>query len=256
MEGFVIPLLLALVQGIAEWFPVSSSGHLALIQHFLNYDSGLLFTIALHFGTLMAVFFYFSKDIVEIARELLSFRFTSPYGRLGLLVLVGSIPAAIMGFLLNSIIDSLSSISLLILGFFITSLLLFAGSLAPKRTRKKFGFLAAFLIGFAQVFSLFRGISRSGTTIVSGLFLGLTEKDAIRFSYLLSIPLIIGANVLTIGTQRLPPSLLWASLVSFGISLGVMHVSFKYVLSDRKNLRWIALYVLILAIVLTLWFLL
>lgn len=248
MNEFIAALILAIVQGITEWFPVSSSGHLALTEHFLGYDGGLLFGIALHFGTLMAVFVYFGRDITDILREVLSFRFNTPNGRLGLLLFVASIPAAIFGFLLRDVVKSVTgNLALLALGFLITSIVLFVGSAAPRRT-KKLGVVGALFIGCMQVFSLFRGISRSGMTIGAGLLSGLNEKEAIRFSYLLSVPLILGANTFFIGNRTLPPDLLWATLVAFFVSLGVMHFSFTYVLNKRENLRWIGCYVLFVAL--------
>ncbi len=245
----LIALMLAVVQGIAEWFPVSSSGHLALLELFFDYEGGLFFGIVLHFGTLMAVFVYFGRDITNILRELLSLRFQTPDGRLGVLLIVASIPAAISGFLLRAIITQISgNLSMLALGFLITSIVLLIGSAAPKQTKRRMSIGGALLIGCMQVFSLFRGISRSGTTIAAGLLVGLPEKEAVKFSYLLSVPFILGANLISVGNLTLPSELLWATLLTFVVSLCVMHFSFTYVLNRRENLIWIAGYVLLLAL--------
>ncbi len=249
MSELIVALILAVVQGITEWFPVSSSGHLVLFEHFLGYEGGLLFEIALHFGTLMAVFVYFGRDITDILRELLSLRFKTPYGRLGVLLIVASIPAAVLGFLLRDVIMSVSgNLSMLALGFLITSIILAIGSQAPRNARR-LSYGGALLIGCMQVFSLFRGISRSGTTISAGLLFGLPEKEAVKFSYLLSVPLILGASLFSIENQILPRELLWATLLAFLVSLCVMHFSFTYVLNRREHLKWIAVYVLLLAMV-------
>src|SRR3989344_153906 len=248
MNDFVAALILAVVQGIAEWLPISSSGHLSLIESFLDYEGGLFFNVALHFGTLMAVFVYFGRDITDILRELLSLRFRTSNGRLGVLLLIASIPAAVLGYLLRDVIGGVSgNIGMLSLGFFITSVVLILGANAP-RNHRRLSTSGAFLIGCMQVFSLFRGISRSGMTITSGLLSGLPEKEAVRFSYLLSVPLILGANVFSIGNQTLPPELLWATLLAFFVSLGVMHFSFTHILNKRENLRWIALYVFLVGL--------
>jgi len=245
----LIALMLAVVQGIAEWFPVSSSGHLALLELLFGYGGGLFFGVALHFGTLMAVFVYFGRDITNILRELLSLRFQTPDGRLGVLLFFASIPAAISGFLLREIITQISwNLGMLALGFLITSIVLFVGAAAPRRVKRRLSIRGALLIGCMQVFSLFRGISRSGTTIAAGLLAGLPEKEAVKFSYLLSVPLIFGANIVSVGNRTLPSELLWATLLTFIVSLCVMHFSFTYVLNRRENLRWIAGYVLLLAL--------
>ncbi len=244
----LIALMLAVVQGITEWFPVSSSGHLALLELLFGYGEGLFFGVALHFGTLMAVFVYFGRDITNILRELLSLRFQTPNGRLGVLLVIASIPAAISGFLLREIITQISgNMGMLALGFLITSIVLLVGSAAPRQAKRRLGIFGALLIGCMQVFSLFRGISRSGTTIAAGLLAGLPEKEAVKFSYLLSIPLIFGANLVSVGNRTIPTELLWATLLTFVVSLCVMHFSFTYVLNKRENLRWIAGYVMLLA---------
>ncbi len=249
MSELIAALILAVVQGITEWLPISSSGHLALFEHFLRYEGGLFFGVALHFGTLMAVFVYFGRDITDIVRELLSLRFTTPKGRMGVLLLVASVPAAVLGFLLRDAIARVSgNLGMLALGFLITSVVLVIGSMAPRRARARLGAGSALLIGCMQVFSLFRGISRSGMTIAAGLLAGLSEKEAVKFSYLLSVPLIFGANALTIGNQTLPRELLWATLLAFFVSLCVMHLSFTYILNKREHLRWIALYVFLVGL--------
>ena len=248
MNELLAALVLAVVQGVTEWLPISSSGHLELLQHFLGYKTGLLFTLALHLGTLMAVFVYFGKDIVDIAREVLSLRFHTFHGREGVLLALASVPAALFGFLLRDVIASVSgNLAMLAFGFLITSVVLFIGARAPRRAKARLDIAGALLIGCMQVFSLFRGISRSGTTISAGLLAGLPEKEAVRFSYLLSVPLILGANLVSLGNVTLPPEMILATLVAFVVSLGVMHVSFTYVLNDRKNLRWFAVYTLLLA---------
>ena len=168
-----------------------------MAEHLLGYEGGLEFEIALHFGTLMAVFVYFGKEIVEILRELFSLRFGTPNGKLGVYVLVGSIPAGIAGFLLRDVIGGAGNLGLLALGFMVTGTVLVLGSYAPRRL-KTLTSGRAVLIGIAEAFSLLRGISRSGTTIVAGLWCGMREKDALIFSYLLSIPLILGANILKV----------------------------------------------------------
>jgi undecaprenyl-diphosphatase len=251
MDDFLSALILAVVQGIAEWFPISSSGHLVLVSHLLGYENTLAFDLALHFGTLMAVFVYFGKDITNIVRDLLYVRFSTDSGRMGLYLLAASLPAAIIGFIFHDFVSSsINDLGLLTLGFFITAVLLMIGSFDVSPRRKKLSYILAFFIGLAQCASFFRGISRSGTTVTSGLLLGLDEKTALRFSFLLSIPIISGANLLELGNVPLPPEFFWASLVSFIVGLVTINLLMKVVLTTKKNLRWFALYVFIIALAL------
>ncbi len=286
MSELISALVIAIVQGLTEWIPVSSSGHLVLFERLLGYRGGMMFDVALHFGTLMAVFVYFGSDIVDIVKDLLSGKFGSENGRLGLLIVVATIPAVIVGFLLRNIFEEVfASLGIVALGFGITGLFLliasFSRGVSDRRAHpptqnssgellleergkklggrvmeigeKRFSYLDGFLVGCAQVFALFPGISRSGATISSGLLLGLDEKSAMKFSFLMSIPIIFGANILVIGNNTLPSSLVWATLVSFVVGLLTIHILYKWVLTSRRNLKWFAIYALLLAAGLGIW---
>lgn len=255
MNELLAQFILAVVQGISEWFPISSSGHLILVSKLIGYDNTLAFDIALHLGTIMAVFVYFSKDIMNILRDLLSLKFHTENGRMGLFVLVASIPAGILGFTFRHFFEtSLNNLVLLFLGLSITAILLFISSLDLNvKKKEKITFKLALLIGIAQCASLFRGISRSGSTICAGVLLGLDQKKAARFSFLMSIPIILGANFLTLGTEKIPLSYLFAVVVSFIVGLASIHVLLKFVLTSKKNLRWFGLYVSIVALALGLY---
>ncbi len=245
----ITALLIAVVQGITEWIPVSSSGHLVIVEKLLNFNGGLFFDVALHFGTLMAVFVYFGKDITDIIQDLLKMRFGSENARLGLLLIVATIPAALVGFFFKDVFEfAFGNLGIVALGFGITGLFLFIASLDFGRERR-LGAFGALLIGFSQVLSLFPGISRSGATISSGLLFGLREEQAVKFSFLMSIPIIFGANILVIGSNKLSPELIWATLVSFLVGLLAIHLVYRYVLTSKKNLRWFGVYALILAVV-------
>lgn len=252
VSEFVSALILAIIQGVTEWFPVSSSGHLVLAESVLQYSGGLLFSVALHFGTLMAVFVYFGKDITDIVRDVFSGKWSTEPGKMGLLLIVSSIPAVIVGFLVKDVFDSLfSDLGIVAFGFGITGLFLLISSMNFNRRIgkiKKLGYGKAFFIGIAQAFSIVPGISRSGATISSGVLFGLNEKNSMRFAFLMSIPVIFGANIIVIGNNTLPPNLIWATLVSFVVGLLSIHVVFKYFLIKRKNFRWFAFYCLLLAL--------
>lgn len=243
-------LILALVQGILEWFPVSSSGHIYLFEVLLGIQTGLDLEVALHFGTLMAVFVYFRKDIINIVRDLLHSKWGTANSRLGFLIIVASIPAATFGFLFRSYFELSSTFFVLGLGWIVTSTVLFIGAFSTTRlnSASSLGFSKALLVGFAQVVSLVPGVSRSGMTISSGLLFGLKEKEAVKFSYLLSIPTIIGANLVTFGNRTIPIELLLPSLVCFIVGLIFVHVSFNFVLRNKRNLIWFGIYTLLLGL--------
>ncbi len=249
VSEFISALILAIIQGITEWVPISSSGHLVLFERFLGYSGGLLFDVSLHFGTLMAVFVYFGKDIVDILEDLLKGKFKSENGRLGLMLIVGSIPAFLIGFFAKDYFDSVfTNLGVLALGFALTGMFLFIASLPGNVKVDKLGWRGAFFIGVTQALAIVPGISRSGSTISGGIMLGLDEKAAMKFAFLLSIPVVFGANVISIGNSALPPELIWATLVSFIVGLASIHLIFSYVLVSRKNLSWFGLYCILLAI--------
>ncbi len=262
-EELFAALMLAIIQGITEWLPISSSGHLILFERLLGYPGGLTFDVALHFGTLMAVFVYFGKDIVDILQDLCRLRFKTENGKLGLLLIVASIPAGIVGFLAKDYFESvLSNLAVVAVGFGVTGLFLLIAAVyripgsKGKGKFTGFGYGRAFLVGIAQALSIVPGISRSGSTIASGVLAGLSEKNAMKFGFLMAIPVIFGANILTVGQSTLPSELIWASFVSFLVGLLTIHVLFKYILVKRKNFIWFGAYCLILAIVLGTWLIL
>src|SRR3989344_5172057 len=183
MQDIFKALIIALVQGITEWLPVSSSGHIALAENLLNYPQSLEFEVALHFGTLMAVFVYFGKDITDIIKEVLRLNFKSENGKLSIYLLIATIPAVIIGFFLEKISYSIfSNLTLTSLGFAVTGILLIITSLSKKQNRK-LNNKKSLIIGLAQVFALFPGVSRSGATISTGILSGLNEKNAAKFSF-------------------------------------------------------------------------
>lgn len=188
-------VFLGLVQGLTEWLPISSSGHLVIIQQLFNIKVTVFFDVALHFGTLLAVFALFWKDIVKILRVIVGLNFSSPEGRLTVLLILASISSAPIALLLYSLIDFFFS------SLFVTGLaLLVTGGLIylTKFTtgRKKIGKLDSVLIGIAQSVSIIPGMSRSGLTISTGLLRKIDRKIIFEFSFLLVIPALISANLL------------------------------------------------------------
>jgi undecaprenyl-diphosphatase len=250
MENIFAAMILAIIQGLSEWLPISSSGHLVLFQDILNYHPGLMFDVALHFGTLMAVFVYFGREITDIVEAILKGRWKSENGKLGLLILAATIPAAVIGLLFKDVFEqAFSSLSVVAWGFAITALFLMIASLDYGKNKKAMpSWKDALWIGLAQAFAILPGISRSGSTIASGLLRGLDEKSAMKFSFLMSIPVVFGAGIVEIGNNRLTPDLVWAALLAFIVGLITIHILLKFVANNKKNLRWFALYLILLAI--------
>jgi undecaprenyl-diphosphatase len=250
MNDFINAMILAIVQGLSEWLPVSSSGHLVLFQEILNYHPGLEFDVALHFGTLMAVFVYFGKEIMDIIEAVLKGKWSSQEAKIGFLIIIATIPAAVIGYLFRDLFETaFTSLSVVAWGFAITGLILIIASLDFGENKKKNpSWIDAIWIGFAQTLAIFPGISRSGSTISSGLLRGLDEKSAMKFSFLMSIPVIFGAGILEIGDNKLLGEMIWATLLAFFVGLATIHILLKFISKNKKNLRWFACYALLLAI--------
>jgi undecaprenyl-diphosphatase len=194
-------LLLGVIQGLTEFLPVSSSGHLVLGQRMLGLtEPHLLFDVAVHVGTLLAVVAVFSDDLRLMVASVLPGRDRDGRGRrLVILVAVGMVPAAIAGLLFRDAFEALYASTLTVgVALLVTGSLLMLTSMIPHGTRnlEGRGLLTAFLVGVAQAIAIVPGVSRSGATISVGLALGLGRGSAARLSFLLSIPAILGALVL------------------------------------------------------------
>lgn len=206
-------IMLGIVQGLTEFLPVSSSGHLVIGQSLFGLtEPALSFDISVHIGTLLAVIVLFRKDIMAIIASGVFFlksliRKNAATGRLKdnrelnmlWLIIIGSVPTAIIGILLNKIADRLFSSTLLVgIMLIITGIILWLTRKTSEKSKtgNKLTIGKALLIGLVQGMAVIPGISRSGSTIAAGLFAGLNRELSARFSFLLSIPAIAGAAVL------------------------------------------------------------
>ncbi|MFN4015561.1 MAG: undecaprenyl-diphosphate phosphatase [Reyranella sp.] len=196
--------VLAVVQGITEFLPISSSAHLILVPKITGWaDQGLMIDVALHAGTLAAVILYFHKDTARMIRgglRLLQGDFASPNARLALCMVAGTLPIVAGGFLLKGLVETeLRNLFLIGLTTISFGVILWAADRHGEDDRMVFANMtvrAALLIGLAQVLALVPGVSRSGITMTAALFLGYRRDAAARFSMLLSIPTIIAAGSL------------------------------------------------------------
>ncbi|MEO2059880.1 MULTISPECIES: undecaprenyl-diphosphate phosphatase [Mesonia] len=189
-------LILGIIQGLTEFLPVSSSGHLELGKAILGDNSipeeSLMFTVVMHFATALSTIVIFRKDIWEILRGLLQFKWNEET-QFSLKIIISMIPAAIVGVLFEEQLEQLFGGSVLLVGFMliITALLLWLADKA-KNTGKPVSYSNAFVIGVAQAIALLPGISRSGSTISTSVLLGNDKTKAARFSFLMVVPLILG----------------------------------------------------------------
>lgn len=248
-SDLITVLILAFVQGITEWLPVSSSGHLVLLERLTGFAAGgLEMSVAVHLGTLLAVFVYFRNDIGKIVGSWLRGRIGQEHGQLGWFLILGTIPAAFVGYLWREVFEAaFQSLHIVALGFAVTGALLLIAS-RPVQWEKRLTVGSALVVGLAQVLALIPGVSRSGMTLSAGMLFGLEEKRALRFSFLLAIPIILGANLLVGEGWAWTWQVAVGALVAFVVGLGTIHVLYNRVLTKRTNLKWFGVYALLLAL--------
>lgn len=194
--SFIEALILGVIQGLTEFLPVSSSGHLELAKVLLGDNSvpeeSMLFTVVLHAATALSTIVIFRKEILEIIKGLFQFKWNEE-SQFSVKIILSMIPAAIIGILFNDQIESLFAKQVLLVGamLIVTGLLLFLADKA-KNTDKDVSFMNAFLVGISQAIAILPGISRSGATIGTSVLLGIDRSKAARFSFLMVVPLILG----------------------------------------------------------------
>ncbi len=201
-------ILLGIVQGLTEFIPVSSSGHLVLVPHLLGWEfdhsQAFVFDVLVQWGTLFAVFLYYRKDLTIIAQDFFKTLikgtpFSTENSRMGWYLILATIPAVIVGLLCKDLIKSAFS-NAKVTGFFLllTAALLIIAEIAGKRNRstKEITWLDSLWVGCAQVLALLPGVSRSGSTIAGGMTRNLDRSSAARFSFLMSVPVMLGAGLL------------------------------------------------------------
>lgn len=259
-------IILGIVQGLSEFLPISSSGHLVLFEEILNFkQSGIAFEVFVHFGTLIAVLIAFRKDIwkmVVLLPALPKFIFNGvrindsddEHNALAFFIIIGSIPAAVIGILFENQIESLFDSPILVLvALFITGVIVWS-SKYPKETRPFMNSFHAFLIGIAQAFAIIPGISRSGSTILTALWLGIKRETAARFSFLLSIPVIFGASLIKFKDlmETPPPSDQILNLIVGSIAALISGYFAIILLLDivrKQKLEWFGIYCIVISVV-------
>jgi undecaprenyl-diphosphatase len=259
-------VFLGIIQGLTEFLPISSSGHLVICQHLIGLtDPELLLDISLHVGTLLAVIIFFWADVRAMVTDSLSLASTAfsrgsirtaqfPHAILTLWVLLSLIPTALIGIVIQSFFREIFGSTLVVgIMLMITGTVLGASRLIPEHFtfRKEVGLISAVAIGLAQGAAIIPGISRSGATIVCGLFCGLDRELAGRFSFLISIPAIIGALVLEFDMAEVSQigyiPFVTGILISFLVGLLALKITMHFV--RKGKLYWFLPYCFLAGIV-------
>ena len=262
--SLISSILLGLVQGLAEFLPISSSGHLAIAAHFMG-QAGIgepppFFDVLLHLGTLAAVFAAYWQDIREMIAELICgvrdlARGTTPTPipparRLILLIIVGTLPLFVV-LPVKDFIEGLGDNIYFVAGaLIVTGFLLFASDRVKKgrKTEKTATLLDVLLVGVAQAIATCPGISRSGTTITAGCFVGLDRRFAVRYSFLMSIPAILGANILTLKDAIAEKTIIVSDIpvylvgVAVAAVVGYLCIRLLKMIADKGRFGWFAYY--------------
>ena len=191
--------ILGIVQGLTEFLPISSSGHLVLAQYFLGVETpGILLEVVLHMGTLAAILIYFYDDIKHLLQSFIN---DSENARKYIIYLIiATIPIACSGLLLKDLIETTFTVSIVKWMLMITGFVVGVTYFFQKQPKKELNLMTALCIGFAQVFSLLPGISRSAFTISVALIMGIQHEKAARFSFFMAIPVLFGAGFLQLFT--------------------------------------------------------
>ena len=220
-------IILGIIQGVAEFLPISSSAHLILFPYLFGWEeSGLAFDIALHFGTMMAVLAIFFKDwwnLFSGAIKDIKDKKKSPNGRMVWYLIIATVPAALTGLLLDDIIENIirNKIWIIALALAIMGLLIYIGDKwASKHYKKETKFedinlKQALIVGIFQAFAVIPGFSRSGTTILAGRLQGISKEAITKFTFLLSVPVICGATILKIGDLAFTKEVIVGIISSF-----------------------------------------
>jgi len=256
MHEIIRALILGIVQGLTEFLPVSSSGHLELAKYLLNDDSvaaeSLLMTVTLHAATALATLVVFRKEVGTVLRGLFRVQWNDET-RFSVKIILSMLPAVLIGLMFEEQIEQLFDRQILLVGFMliVTGLLLFLADRA-RNSDKEVGFWDALIIGVSQAIAILPGISRSGATISTSVLLGVDRERAARFSFLMVVPLILGKMILDIrdGDFAATTAPVTELLVGFAAAFatGVLACLWMIKLVKASKLRYFSLYCFIIAI--------
>ncbi len=252
-------IILGIIQGIAEFLPISSSAHLIIFPYLFGWEeSGLAFDVALHFGTMMAVILIFFKDwwnlFVGAIKDVKEKKKTTN-GKMFWYLIIATIPAALAGVLLDNVIEDVirNKVWIIALALAIMGLLIYVGDKwASKHYKKETEFeditlKQALIVGISQAFAVIPGFSRSGTTILAGRLQGISKEAITKFTFLLSVPVICGATILKVGDLALTKEVIVGIITSF--ATGIIAIKFLLRYIKKHDFSIFAFYRVILAII-------
>lgn len=264
--AFLIIILLGIVQGLTEFLPVSSSGHLVLFYNIFGVENNtLLLSIVLHVATLLAVCTYYFKDLIKLIKK--------PFCKTNINILIACVPTIILVVIFKKYIENLFQGNYLFIFFIITAVVLFLSDIFSKKneaienaqnqnfedfdiTNMKISKLQALIIGCVQGIACVPGISRSGSTIATGIFCKVNREESTNFSFLISIPVIIGSMLVEIYDYIKEPTPLGFSVlqiaIGFVIAFIVGYLCIKFMLNfvKKQKLTYFSIYLIVLSIVL------
>ena len=261
---YFMSILMGIIQGVAEFLPISSSGHLALFQTFFGMENMeekyMFFTVLLHFGTLISVCMVYWRDIVDMIREfflgiaaLAGRKDTGvappPARRMVMLIIIATVPLFVMVFLQDAVNQLFSNSIMVSCALLATGFILFFSDRMARghKTAKNATVADALIVGCGQALAVIPGLSRSGTTITAGCFVGFERKFAVRFSLLMSIPAVLGANILTL-KDALETGVNWGEVpvylagVLAAALVGYACIRLLKMIADKGRFGWFAYY--------------
>lgn len=254
-------IILGIIQGLTEFLPVSSSGHLELAKVMLGdktvAEESMLMTVVLHFATALSTVVIFRKDIAEILKGVLSFKWNEET-QFGLKIVISMIPAAVVGVLFDDVIESFFSGKVLLVGamLILTGGLLFLADRA-KNTSKDVSFVGALVIGISQAIAILPGISRSGATISTSVLMGVDREKAARFSFLMVVPLIFGKIAKDLLSDDFTLSGMNTASLGLGFVAafvtGLFACTWMISLVKKSKLTYFAVYCIIVGVVASVW---
>jgi undecaprenyl-diphosphatase len=249
-------LILGLVQGLTEFLPVSSSGHIELGKAILGTESAdnLMFSVLVHTATMLSIVVVLRKDIWQLITQTLRFEW-NPETKFVLLILISMIPTGIVGLLFESQIGQFFEGRIMLVGFMllVTASILFSTRFV-KKNNKEVGYLTALVIGLAQTIAILPGISRSGATIGTALLLGVERNAATRFSFLMVLPPIAGATLIKLKDLLGSPETYQDEILPLGIGFiaafisGIIACSWMLALVRKGNISYFSIYCLLIGL--------
>ncbi len=241
-------VILGLVQGLTEFLPVSSSGHLVLLSNLFGIQDSLFVSIILHVATLLSILVVLRKEVWGIIRK--------PFGKTGLNIMLATIPTGLIAIVLMPLIESSFSGKFLPFCFLGSAVLLLLGwYISSKKKGHELTNKDAVILGIAQGFAVLPGLSRSGTTISAGLFSGVKKEEAAKFSFLMSLPIILLSlalevyKIISLGEiiSVNVVGVILAFIVAFLV--GVVSIKFMIKLTEKSNFKWFSIYLILLALI-------